>query len=65
MLNKNIEFGTAVFCTIAFFLGLAIATIGNHKIETKRDEAKVVPIEKYKMHDLDYHTPDYDISKVV
>ena len=64
MLNKNIEFGSAVFCTVAFFLGLAFATIGRHKIEPTMHEVEIVPIERYEMYDLDYHTPEYDVSKV-
>ncbi len=64
MLNKNIEFGSAVFCTVAFFLGLALATIGRHRIEPTMHEVEIVPIERYEMYDLDYHTPEYDISKL-
>ena len=64
MLNKNIEFGSAVFCTIAFFLGLAFATIGRHRIEPKMHEVEIAPVEKYEMFDLDYDTPEYDISSV-
>jgi len=64
MLNKNIEFGSAVFCTVAFFLGLALATIGRHRIEPTMHEVEIAPVEKYKLYDLDYRTPEYDISKL-
>ena len=64
MLNKNIEFGSTVFCTVAFFLGLALATIGRHRIEPTMHEVEIVPIERYEMHDLDYHSPEYDTSKL-
>lgn len=62
MLNKNIEFGSAVFCTVAFFLGLSFATIGRHKIEPTMHEVEIIPIEKYQMYDLDYRNPEYDTS---